>query len=119
MSKKMAAVVFGALLVVSFSAAVFAQAAGKKESRVEGRVVRSNKDNSTLTVRVHDTEAEKTVHYESSTKFTSQYHREKKVNTIESSDIKDGDQVICLGSYDDKGVLQATMISKRLSHSPQ
>jgi hypothetical protein len=119
MLKKMAAVLIGILVVFSLSAAVFAQAGDKKESRVEGRVERSNKDSSTLTVRVHDTETEKTVHYDASTKFASQYHGEKKVKPIDASEIKDGDQVICLGSYDDKGVLQATMISKRLSHSPQ
>ncbi len=117
MLKKMAAVLFGVLLVLSLSAAVFA--GDKKESRVEGQVARSNKDNSTLTVRVRDTGSEKTVHYDSSTAFTSQHHGEKTANKIEAGDIKDGDQVICLGSYDDKGVLQATSCSKRLSHSPQ
>lgn len=119
MLKKTAAVLFGILLVFSFSAAVFAQAADKKEARVEGQVARSNKDSSTLTVRVRDTDSEKMVHYDSATKFTSQYHGDKTANKIEPSDIKDGDQVICKGSYDDKGVLQATSCSKRLSHSPQ
>ncbi len=118
MLKKMASLSFGVLLVLSLSAVV-AQASDKKESRVEGQVARSNKDNSTLTVRVRDTDSEKTVHYDSSTKFTSQHHGEKTANKIEAGDIKDGDQVICLGSYDDKGVLQAASCSKRLSHSPK
>ena len=118
MLKKMAAVSFGILLVFSLSAAIFAQE-GKKASRVEGQVARSNKDNSTLSVRVRDTDTEKTVHYDSSTAFTSQHHGEKTATKIEAGDIKDGDQVICLGSYDDKGILQATSCSKRLSHSPQ
>ena len=117
MLKKMAAVLFGTLLVFSLSAAVFA--GDKKESRVEGQVTRSNKDNSTFSVRVRDTDTQKTVHYDSSTTFTSQHHGEKTATKIEAGDIKDGDQVICLGSYDDKGVLQATSCSKRLSHSPQ
>lgn len=119
MLKKLAAVLFGILFVLSLSAALIAQAGDKKEGRVEGKVTRSNKDSSTLTVRVRDTDAQKTVHYDSSTKFTSQYHGDKTVNKIEAGDVKDGDQVICLGSYDDKGVLQATTCSKRLSHSPQ
>ena len=83
---------------------------------MEGPVVRSNKDNSTLTVRDRHNDAEKTVHYDSSTKWTSQYHNDKKVNDIDATEVKDGDQVICLGTFDDKGELQATMISKRLSH---
>lgn len=119
MLRKLAAVLFGLVFVLSLSAALFAQAGDKKEARVEGKVTRSSKDNSTLSVRVRDTDTEKMVHYDSATQFTSQHHGDKTVNKIEPSDIKDGDQVICLGSYDDKGVLQATTCSKRLSHSPQ
>ena len=118
MLKKIAAVLFMVVLVFSVSVPGFAQAAAK-EDRVEGQVVRSSKDKSTLTVRVRDMDAEKIVHYDASTKWTSQYHGDKKVNTIDASQVKDGDQVICLGSYDDKGEFHATMISKRLSHSPQ
>jgi hypothetical protein len=118
MLKKVAAVLFMVALVFSVSAPGFAQGAAKK-ARVEGPVVRSNKDKSTLTVRVRETGAETTVYYDDSTKWTSQYHGDKKVNTIDASQVKDGDQVICLGSYDDKKEFHATMVSKRLSHSPQ
>ncbi len=118
MLKKVAAVLFMVLLVFSVSAPGFAQGAAKK-SRVEGQVVRSNKDKSTLTVRVRDTDSEKTVNYDASTKWTSQYHGDKKVNAIDASEVKEGDQVICLGSNDDKGEFHATTISRRLSHSPQ
>lgn len=118
MLKKMATVLTGVVLVCMMSASGFAQDA-PKEARVEGRIVRSNKDKSTLTVQVRQVEAEKTVHYDASTKWASQYHGEKKVKTIDASQVKEGDQVICLGSYDDKGEFHATMISKRLSHSPQ
>ncbi len=92
-----------------------------KEARVEGKVVRSNKDKSTLTVMVRSAGSsgvEKVVHYDASTKWTSQYHGDKSVNNIEASDVKDGDQVICLGTYKDKE-FHASAISKRLSHSPQ
>ena len=116
MVKKVAAALFTIVLVFSVSVLGFA-GSGTKEARVEGRVVRSNKDQSTFTVRVMDTNVEKIVHYDASTKWTSQYHGDKKVNTIDATQVKDGDQVICLGSYDDKGELHATMISKRLSHS--
>ena len=115
MLKKVAAVLFMFVLVVSVSAPGFAQGASK--SRVEGKVVRSNKDKSTLTVRGRDTNTEKTVNYDASTKWVSQFHGDKKVNAIDASQVKDGDQVICLGSTDDKGEFHAATISKRLSHS--
>jgi hypothetical protein len=118
MLRKVTAVLSTFALVLSLSALGFAKGAAK-ESRVEGKVVRSNKDKSTLTVRVRDTDTEKTVIYDASTKWTSQHHGEKKVNTIDASQVKDGDQVICLGSNDDKGEFHATMISKRLSHSAE
>ena len=118
MLKKVAAVLFMVVLVFSVSAPGFAQGAAK-QVRVEGKVVRSNKDKSTLTVRVRDTDTEKTVNYDASTTWTGQYHGDKKVNTIDASEVKDGDQVICLGSNDDKGEFHAATISKRLSHSPQ
>jgi hypothetical protein len=118
MLKKVAAVLFTVVLVFWMSATIFAQDTGKQE-RIEGKVVRSNADKSMLTVRVRDTDTEKIVHYDASTKWASQYHGDKKVNTIEASDVKDGDQVIALGSYDDKKEFHATTISKRLSHSPK
>jgi hypothetical protein len=117
MLKKMAVLSFIVVLVFSLPTTGFAQ--GAKKGRVEGRVVRSNSDKSNLTIHVRDTETDKTVYYDTTTKWVSQYHGEKKIDTIDASQIKDGDQVICLGSYDDKGEFHATTISKRLSHSPQ
>jgi len=113
MLKKVAAALCMVVVVFSMSGPGLAQGPAK-QARVEGRVVRSNKDNSTLTVRAHS--IEKIVHYDSSTTWTSKYHAAKKVNTIDASEVKDGDYVICLGSYDDKSEFHATMISKRLSH---
>lgn len=118
MLKKVAALGSMGVLVFSLSAAGFAKGA-EKEGRVEGQVVRTNKDKSTITVRVRETDAQKTVHYDASTRWGSQYHGDKKVTPIDASQVKDGDQVICLGSYDDKGEFHATDISKRLSHSPR
>jgi hypothetical protein len=115
MLKKVAVGLFMVALVFSVSVPGFAQGAAK-EARVEGRIVRSSKDKSTLTVRMGQPNAEKTVYYDASTKWVSQYHGEKKMNTIDASEVKDGDYVICLGSYDDKGEFHATTISKRLSH---
>ncbi len=84
--------------------------------RVEGRVVGHNKENSTLTIRKKDG-IESKVHYDASTRWTSQYHGQNKENEIDASQIKNDDYVICLGVSGDKGVMNATYISKRLSHS--
>ena len=114
MLKKTAVVLFMFSLVFSLSVLGFAQGA-EKQARAEGRIVRSSKDKSTLTVRTGDV-AEKIVHYDAATKWTSQFHGDKKANTIEATDVKDGDYVICVGTNDDKGEFHATTISKRLSH---
>lgn len=116
MLKKIAAMLTMVVLVFAVSASGFAQGAAK-EARVEGRIVRSNKDKKTLTVRIGQPVAEKIVYYDESTKWTSQYHGEEKANTIDASQVTDGDYVICVGSYDDKKELHATVISKRLSHA--
>ena len=116
------------LLAFSLSIAAVAQeeqkeakasaATAGKQDRVEGVVVRSSSDKSTLTVRPVGSTLAKTVQYDSSTKWVSQEHGSKKVNDIDASQVKDGDRVIARGTSDKDGVLHATMISKRLSHSP-
>jgi hypothetical protein len=122
MGKKLITVLFASVLALPLSTAAFGQMAPAKEkmakeARWEGNIVRSNSDKSTLTVRkVGSPNDERTVEYDSSTKWVSQYHGDKKVNDIEASDVKDGDRVICKGTWDKEGVLHATLISKRLSH---
>ena len=87
-----------------------------KEPRWEGTVITSNPDKSTLTVRDRNS-VDMTVHYDSSTRWVSQEHGSKKVNDIDASQVKDGDRVICKGTWEKKGAtLHATLISKRLSH---
>lgn len=119
MVQKLFTMLFAAALVFGLSTPGFAQEASKpapaKQDRWEGVVTRSNKDKSTLTVRNRDTNVEKTVHYDSATQWTSQEHHSTKVNNIDASQVKDDDRVICLGSWDKDGVLQATSISKRLT----
>jgi hypothetical protein len=108
-------------LVFTFSLAmalVGQEAPAAKQVRWEGNVIRSSKENSNLTVRkVGTTVDERTVQYDASTKWVSQYHGDTKTNDITPSDVKDGDRVICTGTWDKTGVLHATLISKRLSHS--
>ena len=122
MVRKLFTLLFASVLVFGLSAVVFAQEGSKpaegtavKQARWEGVVTRSNKDNSTLTVRSRDTNVEKTVRYDSSTQWTSQEHRSKTVNNIDASQVKDDDRVICLGTWDKDGMLHATSISKRLT----
>jgi hypothetical protein len=119
MLKKQLALLF-ALALIPLAVAVVGQEAPKpKQDRWEGTVIRSSKDNSTLTVRaVGSSTDERTIQYDSSTKWVSQYHGETKVNDITSDQVKDGDRVICTGTWDKPGVLHATLISLRLSHSP-
>jgi hypothetical protein len=87
-----------------------------KQDRWEGVVTRSSKDQSTLTVRQVGASTEKTVQYDSSTRWVSQAHGSKKVSDIDATQVADGDRVICTGTWDKDGVLHANLISKRLSH---
>jgi hypothetical protein len=118
MLKKQLTLLFALVLTFPLATAVFAQDAAKsKEARWEGRVERSSKEQSSLTVRKAGGSVERTCVYDGSTKWVSQYHADKKVNDIDAGQVKDGDYVICKGTMDKSGVLHATLISKRLSHS--
>ena len=88
-----------------------------KQTRWERNVIRSDPQKSTLTVRKVGSANEMTIHYDSTTRWVSQEHGSRKVNEIDPTQVKDGDRVIVKGTWD-KGVLHATLISKRLSHSP-
>ena len=124
MVKELLTLLFVSVLAFPLSTAVFAQEAPPKErvakeARWEGTVVRSNPEKSTLTVRKPGSaNTETTIKHDSSTKWVSQFHGDKKVNDIDSSQVKGGDFVICKGTWDKSGVLHAALISKRLSHSP-
>jgi hypothetical protein len=117
MVKKQLALLCAFVLTFPLATAVFAQADAKKESRWEGRVQRTSKEQSSLTVRQSGGSLEKSCVYDSSTKWVSQYHADKKVNDIDAGEVKEGDYVICKGTADKGGVIHATLISKRLSHS--
>ena len=120
--KKLLTLLFASVLAFPLAPAGFtqqalAQAKAAKEDRWEGVVIRSSTDKSTLTVRkVGSSSDERIVQFDSSTKWVSQEHGSKKVNNIDAGEVKDGDRVICEGSWDKDGVLHATMVSKRLSH---
>jgi len=123
MVKKLLTVLVVCAFTVPLSTTVLAQDAAPKEMaakqvRWEGRVQRSSPDKSMLTVRKAGTDNLLNIQYDSSTKWVSQFHGDKKANDIDSSQVKDGDYVICKGTVDKAGVLHATLVSKRLSHSP-
>ncbi len=80
--------------------------AATKEDRWHGIIVRSNKENSTLDVRKGN--VTKTIHYDSSTKWT------KGTGAIDPAEVKDGANVICLGKYDEKNEFHATRIDLRV-----
>jgi hypothetical protein len=120
MAKKLFTLLFASVLAFPLSTLVFAQEApakakAAKESRWEGVVIRSDKDHSTLTVRKVGSTLERTVQYDSSTRWVSQEHGSKNVNDIDASQVKDDDRVICKGTWGNDGVLHATLISKRLT----
>ncbi|MGA9811748.1 MAG: hypothetical protein WBQ64_03165 [Terriglobales bacterium] len=120
MLKKLMVLLVTSVLTFPLATAVFAQDAPAKEkmakqARWEGTIVRSSKDKSTLTVRKVGSSDERTVTYDASTRWVSQEHGSKKVNDIASDDVKDGDRVICTGTWDKEGVLHASLISKRLT----
>ena len=114
MVKQRVTLLLAAMVVFLPSMSALAQTS----ARWEGIVSRSNKQKSTLTVRTRgfNNLTEKVIHYDSSTRFTSQEHGAKKINDIDANQVNDGDRVICLGYYDEKGEFQAASISKRLSH---
>jgi hypothetical protein len=122
MVKKVLRLLFVSVLVLSTSALLVQSASAQdtmaKKDRWEGDVARVSPDKSTLAVRKvgSNPSVEKTVAYDSSTKWVSQAHGSKTVNDIDESQVKDGDRVICEGTWDKDGVLHATLISKRLSH---
>lgn len=120
MLKKQLSLLCALVLALPLATAVFAQAPAKtKEATWEGRVERSSKEQSSLTIRKSGGNTEMTCVYDASTKWVSQYHADKKVNDIDASQVKDGDYVICKGTADKSGVIHALLISKRLSHSPE
>jgi hypothetical protein len=119
MVRKSFALLCAPLIVFSLTVAAPAQEKTHKnasEGRWEGNVIRSDPEKSTLTVRKVDSNIEKIVHYDSGTRWVSQEHGSKKFNVIDQTQVKDNDRVIARGIWD-RGILYATLISKRLSHS--
>ena len=107
------------ILVLMAMCAVFvlavsstASAKGKKgtQLRWHGVLVRTSEDGSVLTVRKGN--IEKAIHVTSDTKWTQT--KGKKAVDIDKSEVKEGDDIICLGKADEKGDFVATRVDKRM-----
>jgi hypothetical protein len=111
-----------ALLAVVLAGAVFAatpasanQAAtekketAKKGTKWQGKVVRINKDSSTIDIHggAHPSEAQRKIMYDSSTQWTNGG------KPGQQEDVKTGSFIIVLGKVDADGVLHATRIDLR------
>jgi hypothetical protein len=83
--------------------------AAKDQLRWHGIIVRWSKDQSTLDVRRQT--ITKTIHYDSSTKWTQTAGG--KVKSAEMSAFTEGSDVICIGKPDEKGNFIATQIDLR------
>jgi len=119
--RKLLGFLFASIFVFTVSTLVLAQESTttKKpanEARWEGIVVRFSSDRSSFDVRQVNGDIQKTIYFDSATVWNSQYHGSKTVNKIDPSDVKEGDRVICLGTYNEKNEFHAKTISKRLSH---
>lgn len=82
-----------------------------KETKWQGKIVRTNKDESTIDLLGGQSNVDsdqKKIAYDGSTHWT------KQGKPAEQSEFKDGSFVIVLGHVDDKGVLHATRIDLRL-----
>ena len=110
MRKVIISLLFAAFAVLGL-ALVFANAqekaaAAPKESRWHGIIMRINKDASTMDVRKGN--IEKKIHWDSSTKWT------EGTKEIDMNEIKEGADVICLGTYPRGSVvMNATRIDLR------
>lgn len=108
------------LAVVAILAALVIAAAPRSASAKEktggqlrwhGTVVRISEDGSVLTVRKGN--IEKAIHVSADTKYTKT--EGKKAVDIDKGEIKEGDDIICLGKADDKGEFMAERVDKRLA----
>jgi len=118
--KKLLGLFIASMFVFAVSAPIRAQESAttkKDEARWDGNVVRMSADS--IDVRQVGSTTEKRIYFDAKTSWVSQYHGDKTVNKITVADVKEGDRVICLGTYNDKKDFVATTISKRLSHSAQ
>jgi len=108
LSVVLAGAVFAATPVSANQAATEKEAA-KKETKWQGKVVRINKDSSTIDIHggAHPSEAQRKIMYDASTTWTNGG------KPGQQDDVKTGSFIIVLGTVDGDGVLHASRIDLR------
>ncbi len=101
----MAAIFASAGLTAQKAMAKEKGAAAAKELRWHGVIVRINKEGSNLDVRKGS--VERKIHFDSSTKWT------RGTKAADMTEFKEGSDVICIGTADEKGEFQATRVDLR------
>ena len=83
--------------------------ATNKETKWQGKVVRVNKDSSTIDIHggAHPSEAQRKISYDGSTQWTNGG------KPGQQDDVKTGSYIIVLGTVDSDGILHATRIDLR------
>jgi hypothetical protein len=110
MKRVLGLAVIAVFLVVGFGlqgAVAKQKSSNPKLVRWHGTIVRMNKDESTLDVRRGSNT--RTVHYDSSTMWTTGDGSK----SIELSSVKEGDDAVCLGTFNEKKQYVATQINVR------
>jgi hypothetical protein len=109
LSVVVAGAVFAATPVSANQAATEKKEATKKETKWQGKVVRINKDSSTIDIHggPHPSEAQRKIMYDASTTWTNGG------KPGQQDDVKTGSFIIVLGHVDGDGVLHATRIDLR------
>jgi len=82
-------------------------AAGPKLTRWHGTIVRINRDKSTLDVSRKS--MMRTIHFDESTKWTTSTGNKP----LDVKDVKEGDDAVCLGNFNEKKEFVATQINVR------
>ncbi len=100
-----------AALVIATAPTASAKEKAGGQLRWHGTLIRISEDGSVFTVRKGN--IEKAIHVTADTKFTKT--EGKKAVNIDKGDVKENDDIICLGKADEKGEFVAERIDKRLA----
>jgi hypothetical protein len=103
--------ILAALVVAAAPSTASAKGKAGQSLRWHGTLVRISEDGSVFTVRKGN--IEKQIHLSADTKYTKT--QGKKAVDIDKGEIKEGDDIICLGKADEKGDFMAERVDKRLA----
>ena len=109
LSVVLAGAVFAVTPASANQAATEKKDAAKKENKWQGKVVRVNKDSSTIDIHggAHPSEAQRTIAYDASTEWTNGG------KPGQQEDVKTGSFIIVIGTVGADGVMHATRIDLR------